>query len=158
MKTLEEKVREIADREEIKELTAKYAHWVALGDGAKVAQLFTDDGAFINEVTGQKRNIDVRGRQQLDEFYPRLKRGMALPCIHNHIIEINGDNAKGTCTIEMDNPEQPEHHRFRLLFGHLPPRQRSMEVRRAARLLLSFCAVAEGMDREQLMVLRRGLH
>jgi hypothetical protein len=26
---------------------------------------------------------------------------MALPCIHNHIIEINGDNAKGTCTIEV---------------------------------------------------------
>jgi hypothetical protein len=33
MKTLEERVREIADREEIKELTAKYAHWVALGEG-----------------------------------------------------------------------------------------------------------------------------
>src|SRR5712664_3017278 len=89
MKTLEEQVREIADREEIKELTAKYAHWVALGEDAKVAQLFTDDGAFINEIMGQKPNIDVRGRQQLDEFYPRLKRGMALPCIHNHIIEIN---------------------------------------------------------------------
>jgi SnoaL-like domain len=101
MKTLEEKVREIADREEIKELTAKYAHWVALGEGAKVAQLFTDDGAFINEVMGQKPNIDVRGRKLLDEFYPRLKRGMALPCIHNHIIEINGDDATGTCTIEV---------------------------------------------------------
>jgi SnoaL-like protein len=44
VKTLEERVREIADREEIKELTAKYAHWVALGEGARVAQLFTDDG------------------------------------------------------------------------------------------------------------------
>ena len=37
MKTLEQQVRELADREEIKELTAKYAHWVALGEGAKVA-------------------------------------------------------------------------------------------------------------------------
>ena len=97
MKTLEEQVREIADREEIKELTAKYAHWVALGEGARVAQLFTDDGAFINEIMGQKPNIDVRGRQQLDEFYPRLKRGMALPCIHNHIIEINAFEAKSPC-------------------------------------------------------------
>jgi hypothetical protein len=26
---------------------------------------------------------------------------MALPCIHNHIIEINGDDATGTCTIEV---------------------------------------------------------
>ena len=101
MKTLEQQVREIADREEIKELTAMYAHWVALGDGAKVAQLFTDDGVFINEIMGEKPNINVHGRKELDEFYPSLKRGMALPCIHNHIIEIDGDNAKGTCTIEV---------------------------------------------------------
>jgi hypothetical protein len=32
--------------------------------------LFTDDGAFINEVMGQKPNIDVHGRQRLDEFSP----------------------------------------------------------------------------------------
>jgi ketosteroid isomerase-like protein len=101
MKTLEQQVRELADREEIKELTAKYAHWVALGEGARVAQLFTDDGAFINETIGEKPNINVRGRKQLDEFYPGIKRGMALPCIHNHIIEIDGDNAHGTCTIEV---------------------------------------------------------
>jgi hypothetical protein len=35
--TLEQQVQEIADREEIKELTAKYAHWVALGEGARRA-------------------------------------------------------------------------------------------------------------------------
>src|ERR1700738_361610 len=113
MKTLEEQVREIADREEIKELTAKYAHWVALGEGAKVAQLFADDGAFINEVMGERPNINVRGRKQLDEFYPGLKRGMALPCIHNHIIEINGDNAKGNLHNRgTHNPKQPEHYRL----------------------------------------------
>lgn len=78
-----------------------YAHRVALGEGAKVAQFFTDGGVFINEVMGEKPNIEVRGRKQLDEFYPTLKRGMALPCIHNHIIEINGDNARGTCTIDV---------------------------------------------------------
>jgi len=43
---------------------------------------------------GEQPNINVRGRKQLDEFYPGIKRGMALPCIHNHIIEINGDDAK----------------------------------------------------------------
>ena len=101
MKTLEQRLQEVEDREEIKELTAKYAHWVACGEGAKVKDLFTDDGRFINEVIGEKPNIEVRGRKQLDEFYPGLKRGMALPCIHNHIIELDGDNAKGTCTIEV---------------------------------------------------------
>jgi hypothetical protein len=141
MKTLEQLVREIADREEIKELTAKYAHWVALGEGAKVAQLFTDDGAFINEISGQKPNIQVRGRQQLDEFYPAIKRGMALPCIHNHIIELDGDNAKGTCTID---------HRLRLLCGYLPPGQRRVEIRRTALLFPPFCAPAQGLGREGL--------
>jgi ketosteroid isomerase-like protein len=101
MKTLEQRLQEVEDREEIKELTAKYAHWVARGEGARVKDLFTDDGRFINEVIGEKPNIEVRGRKQLDEFYPGLKRGMALPCIHNHIIELDGDNAKGTCTIEV---------------------------------------------------------
>jgi hypothetical protein len=44
MKTSEERVQEIAEPEEIKELTAKCAHWVAIGEGAQVARLFTDDG------------------------------------------------------------------------------------------------------------------
>src|ERR1700726_4648787 len=101
MKTLEQRLQEVEDREEIKELTAKYAHWVARGEGARVTDLFTDDGRFINEGIGEKPNIEVRGRKQLDEFYPGLKKGMALPCIHNHIIELDGDNAKGTCTIEV---------------------------------------------------------
>jgi hypothetical protein len=61
LKTLEERVREIADREEVKELTAKYAHWVALGEGANVAQLFTEDGIFVNEVIGQKPTLRCAG-------------------------------------------------------------------------------------------------
>ena len=97
-------IQEIADREEIKELTAKYAHWVALGEGAKVAQLFTDDGAFINEVIGAPPNITVRGRQQLDQFYPGIKRGTALPCIHNHIIEIDGDTAQVPAPSKCGSP------------------------------------------------------
>ena len=34
MKTLEQRLQEVEDREEIKELTAKYAHWVARGEGS----------------------------------------------------------------------------------------------------------------------------
>jgi ketosteroid isomerase-like protein len=101
MKTLEQQVRELADKEEIRELTAKYAHWVGCGDGPKVPSLFTDDGAFSNRVIGQAPTIEVRGRKQIDEFYAGLKKGMALPCIHNHIINLDGDKASGTCTIEV---------------------------------------------------------
>src|SRR5258708_33050633 len=99
MKTLEQRLQEVEDREEIKELTAKYAHWVARGEGARVNDLFSDDGRFINEVIGEKPNIEGRGRKELGKFYPALKKGPARPCIHNNIIELDGDNAKGTCTL-----------------------------------------------------------
>src|SRR5260370_7259241 len=100
MKTLEQRLQEVEDREEIKELTAKYAHWVARGEGARVNDLFSDDGRFINEVIGEKPNIEVRGRKELDKFYPALKKGMALPCIPNPIIELHRYNPKRTCTTE----------------------------------------------------------
>lgn len=74
---------------------------MALREGAKVAQSFTDDGAFINKAIGEQPNTNVRRRKQLDEFYPSLKPGRALTRIHDHIMEINGDDARGTCTIEV---------------------------------------------------------
>lgn len=101
MKTLEQQVQELADREEIKELTARYAHGVARGEGAKVAALFTDDGAFINHLTPDAPPTVVRGRAELDKFYGAIKRNFALPCIHNHLIALAGDEATGTCSIEV---------------------------------------------------------
>lgn len=100
MKTLEQQVQELADREEIKELTARYAHGVARGEGAKVAALFTDDGVFLNHLPGQPLT-EVRGREALDKFYGAIKRNFALPCIHNHLITLEGDTATGTCSIEV---------------------------------------------------------
>ncbi|MEW6298068.1 MAG: nuclear transport factor 2 family protein [Thermodesulfobacteriota bacterium] len=100
MKTLEQHVQELLDREEIKELTARYAHGVARGEGAAVAALFTDDGVFINCLPGQPVT-EVRGREALNKFYGAIKRNVALPCIHNHLITVAGDEATGTCSIEV---------------------------------------------------------
>ena len=100
MKSLEQQVLELADREEIKELTAHYAHGVARGEGAKVAELFTDDGVFINELPDTAPTV-VRGREALNKFYGAIKRNTALPCIHNHLITLTGDEATGTCSIEV---------------------------------------------------------
>ena len=100
MKTLEQQVQELADREELKELTAHYAHGVARGEGAKVAALFTDDGVFINDLPDTAPTV-VRGREALDKFYGAIKRNTALPCIHNHLITLAGDEATGTCSIEV---------------------------------------------------------
>ncbi|MGH7863645.1 MAG: nuclear transport factor 2 family protein, partial [Candidatus Binataceae bacterium] len=43
-KSIEQRVQELADREEIKELTARYCWHVAHGEGEQVAKLFSDDG------------------------------------------------------------------------------------------------------------------
>ena len=101
MKTLEQQVQELTDREEIKELTAQYAHGVARGEGAKVAALFTDDGVFTNRFNSTDPPTRVQGREALDKFYTNIKRNTALPCIHNHLITIDGDQATGTCSIEV---------------------------------------------------------
>jgi ketosteroid isomerase-like protein len=100
MKTLEQQAQELADREEIKELTAQYAHGVARGEGLKVAALFTDDGVFLNRFP-DKPLTEVRGREALNKFYGAIKRNFALPCIHNHLITLAGDEATGTCSIEV---------------------------------------------------------
>ena len=100
MKTLKQQVQELTDREELKELTAHYAHGVARGEGAKVAELFTDDGVFINELPDTAPTV-VRGREALNKFYGAIKRNTALPCIHNHLITLAGDEATGTCSIEV---------------------------------------------------------
>ncbi|MBM4259453.1 MAG: nuclear transport factor 2 family protein [Deltaproteobacteria bacterium] len=100
MKTIEQQVQELTDREEIKELTARYAHSVARGEGASVAALFTDDGTFINRFPGQPVT-EVHGQEDLNKFYGAIQRNTALPCIHNHLITLNGNEATGTCTIEV---------------------------------------------------------
>jgi uncharacterized protein (TIGR02246 family) len=101
MTPLEQQVQALTDREEIKELTARYAHGVARGEGAKVAELFTDDGVFINRLNPNDPPTVVRGREALQKFYTNIRRNTALPCIHNHLITLAGDEATGTCSIEV---------------------------------------------------------
>jgi ketosteroid isomerase-like protein len=98
-KSLEQRIQELEDRDQIKELTARYCWHVARGEGEAVAALFTDDGAL--EVSdGSFR--PVRGRDALLKFYRAAvhEPELAIPFIQNHIIEVHGDEARGTCGIE----------------------------------------------------------
>jgi 8-oxo-dGTP pyrophosphatase MutT (NUDIX family) len=98
-KSIEQRVQELADREEIKELTARYCWHVAHGEGEQVANLFADDGLLeVRDGTFKP----VRGKDDLLKFYRTSVREpeLAVPFIHNHIIEISGDDARGTCTID----------------------------------------------------------
>jgi ketosteroid isomerase-like protein len=100
-KSLEHKVQELADREEIRELINRYAHRVA--HGAMVADLFTDDGAFRTHIPGQAVE-EVKGRTDLEKYYQAVVNdgpGYTMPMIHNNLIEISGKDASGLCSIEL---------------------------------------------------------
>lgn len=98
-KTVEQRVQELEDRDQIKELTARYCWHVAHGEGEAVAALFADDGVL--EVTDGSFK-PVKGRDELLKFYRTSvnQPEMAIPFIQNHIIQVNGDEAEGTCGIE----------------------------------------------------------
>jgi hypothetical protein len=99
-KSLEAKVQELADREEIRELIATYAQRVA--HGKSIANLFTDDGAYIHIRPGAPTR-EVRGRKALDDYFqdrsPDVEHPM--PMIHNHLISIRGDEATGINSNEL---------------------------------------------------------
>jgi len=98
---LELLVRELADREEIRDLIATYAHRVA--HNLSPADLFADDGAYIHRRTLDAEPEVTRGRAALEALYaPRPNSvGSATPMIHNSLVSIDGDEARGVCSIEL---------------------------------------------------------
>jgi len=94
------KDQELIDREEIRELIARYAHRIA--QGISVADMFTDDGVFIVRFPGRPV-IAVNGREKLDETYSvdNAISDHPLPMIHNVLIEISGSEAIGVCSNEL---------------------------------------------------------
>jgi hypothetical protein len=100
-KSVEATIRELADREEIRDLVATYAHRMAHGPAA--ADLFTDDGAYINRGTPGSPPKEVRGRAALGEHFCDRTDWVdrPLPMIHNHLISIHGNNASGICSVEL---------------------------------------------------------
>ncbi len=94
---LETIVRELADKEAIRELTYRYVHHVWHLDAAATAALFTDDGEMDTSL-----EEPIRGHAALREAFERLIDGADLqPFVHNHIIDLDGDSASGVCYIDL---------------------------------------------------------
>jgi hypothetical protein len=93
-------LRELADREEIRELTARYAFLVA--NKRSAAELFTDDGGFIFRKPDGEVGV-ARGRSALGDVFEDILRAPNhnLPTVHNHLLSIEGDEATGVCWIEL---------------------------------------------------------
>jgi uncharacterized protein (TIGR02246 family) len=96
MSMIEQRLAELADKDEIRELTARYCFAVADGDAEAVLALFSPDGVF------RLRDREYRGTEGLRQLYEGTAAGVTpKPFIQNHVIEIDGDTAQGRCGVEI---------------------------------------------------------
>jgi hypothetical protein len=104
---LESRVSELESYNEITELRSTYCWYAARGDVSPIMELFTDDLQFVGPADVQGRRRTVNGRQELLSYFQAGigKPGLVVPLVVNHVIEINGDEAHGTCA--MDSPVTP---------------------------------------------------
>ena len=93
----EAKLQQLVDREAIRDLACRYAHHVWQKEGTAAALLFTEDGEMD---TGQAPVL--RGRTALLESYRRMLGDATFqPFVHNHVIALAGDEASGTCYLDL---------------------------------------------------------
>ena len=97
MKSLEARIRRLEDRAEIIELTARYCRYVTEASKEKIVALYVPDGVF--DRTNSNGTV-ARGHAELLKTYGNSGPNAFLPVIHNHIVELDGDEAAGTCVVE----------------------------------------------------------
>lgn len=91
------RVRALLDRDEIRELAVRYAHGVWRKDVAAVAALFAEDGV-MDTGSGEP----MRGREAIRATYERtFAADDFYPFVHNHVVEIDGDGARGWCDLDL---------------------------------------------------------
>ena len=105
---LEAKMLELLDREAIRDLRYRYHEYINEAKFAEIASLFTEDAEVSFGHLG-----GARGRVQIDRFFaglkpktvgggkseqPRLSRVRQF--IHNHVVEVHGDRARGFSYLE----------------------------------------------------------
>ncbi len=101
MKSTDELVTELLDREAIRELPVRYCDCVWRNDLAGLVDLFAEDGVFT--VKGRERSITQKGREALRRMYSEALGDLnPRPYIHNHVVDLAGsDRATGRCYVEL---------------------------------------------------------
>jgi hypothetical protein len=108
LSALESKVQELVDLEAIRDLRFRYHEYINEAKFGEIADLFTDDGDLLFGHLG-----NAHGRDEINRFFgglvgkpdsggksrpPRLSRVRQF--IHNHVVEVHGDNASGFSYLE----------------------------------------------------------
>jgi hypothetical protein len=101
MKTVEETLAELLDREEIRDLPVRYCDCVWRGDVAGIVDLFAADGSFTVK-TPDSESVN-KGREALLKRYAEdLARLKPRPYIHNHVVELGYyGRATGRCYLDL---------------------------------------------------------
>lgn len=95
--SVEQAVRDLADREAIRDLANRYAHFVWQGDVDGVASLFTEDGQMITPDLPP-----LESREAIRSAYTKIfAESDLLPFVHQHIIDIDGDTAVGWVYLDL---------------------------------------------------------
>ena len=96
MTDITRRLQAIEDREEIRELTARYCHCIAAADVAGIVELFCEDGSFcINDTV-------TTGTAALTKFYSNVLASPPMPFIQNHVIdELQESEARARCSAEI---------------------------------------------------------
>ena len=103
MKTTEELVCELSDRDAIRDLPVRYCECLRRKDVDGLLVLFTDDAIFtiagveVNAVSRGLAAIKKKHEKAFAETTPRL-------FVHNQIVDLLGvDRATGRCSVEVRN-------------------------------------------------------
>jgi len=101
VKSTEDLVTELADREAIRELPARYCDCVWQGNLDAMIDLFAQDGQFISK--GRKREAVNKGHHELRKMYERaIGETRPRPYIHNHVVDLKSKTtATGRCYVEL---------------------------------------------------------
>jgi uncharacterized protein (TIGR02246 family) len=103
MKTNNELVRELADREAIRELAVLYCDCLWRKDIDGLISLFTDDAIFV--MKGVEVNAVSRGLDAIKKMHEKaLAATTPRLFVHNQIVNLLGpDRAVGRCCVEVRN-------------------------------------------------------
>ena len=96
---LEASVRELADKEAIRDLARLYAHHVWQLEIDALVDLFAEDGEMDTSL-----EEPIRGRKALRELFQRLvddDQADLQPFVHNHVVKLAGDRASGTAYVDL---------------------------------------------------------
>ena len=92
-------LRDLVDKEAIRDLARRYAHHVWQLEVDALVDLFAEDGEMDTSL-----EEPIRGREALREAFQRLvedNQADLQPFVHNHVIELDGDRARGTAYVDL---------------------------------------------------------